>query len=66
LVAAVAKHGKGLLIELAKHYKAIGGKKAVEPIENASVPNGAKPAMSEAAPSSPAAAMAKFGKLSWS
>jgi len=66
MVAAVAKYGKGLFVELAKHYKALGGKKAIEPIENASIPSGAQPARSEAAPTSAAAAMAKSGRLSWS
>lgn len=66
LVAAVAKYGKGFITELSKHYKSLGGKKAIEPIENESIPSGAQAAKSEIPPSSPAAAMAKHGKLSWS
>lgn len=66
LVAAVAKYGKGFITELSKHYKSLGGKKAIEPIENESIPSGAQAAKSEIPPNSPAAAMAKHGKLSWS
>jgi len=65
LVAAVAKYGKQFLIEYAKHYKAIGSKKAIDPIENPSAPNKSTPAQSEVPPKSVAEAMARQGKLSW-
>ena len=38
-------------------------KKAIEPIENPSKPDKGTPASPEAAPKSPAEAMAKFGRL---
>jgi len=51
------------LKKLGDHYKTIGGKSALAPIENASVPTTAAPAASDPAPKSPAAAMAKGGKM---
>jgi hypothetical protein len=65
LVAAVAKHGKQFLIEYAKHYKSIGSKKAIDPIENPSRPNKSAPAKSDAPPKTAAEAMARNGRLSW-
>jgi hypothetical protein len=63
LVAATAKYGKQLFVELAKHYKALGSKKAIDPIENPSQPNqnSAKSAVEEQL--SEIAQMAKFGKV---
>lgn len=64
LVSAVAKHGMGLIVELAKHYKSVGSQKAVTPIENPSPigqPQSASAA--NAIPDSPAAMLAKFGRL---
>lgn len=49
--------------KLGDHYKTVGGKAAIAPIENASMPSTATPASSEQAPKSPAAAMAKQGRL---
>lgn len=63
LVAAVAKHGKQLFVELAKHYKAIGGKKAIEPIENPSTPQGVKATNTDAQNLTPAAMLAKMGRM---
>jgi hypothetical protein len=65
LVAAVAKYGKQFLVEYAKHYKAIGSKKAIDPIENPSHPTRSTPTQSEPPPKSVAEAMAKSGRLSW-
>jgi hypothetical protein len=63
LVAATAKYGKQLFVELAKHYKALGSKKAIDPIENPSQPNqnSAKSAVEEQL--SEIAQLAKFGKV---
>lgn len=49
--------------KLGDHYKTVGGKAAIAPIENASMPSTATPTSSEQAPKSPAAAMAKQGRL---
>ena len=64
LVATVNKYGVNFLKELAKHFKSIGGQKAIEPIDNAKKPDIGTPSASEAAPKSPAEAMARFGRLS--
>lgn len=64
LVATVNKYGVSFFKEMAKHFKAIGGQKAIEPIENANKPSAGTPSPSEIAPKTPAEAMAKFGRLS--
>lgn len=64
LVAAVAKHGKSFIVELAKHFKAIGSQKAIVPIENPSAAGGqASGRQQEEVPDSPIGMLAKFGKL---
>jgi hypothetical protein len=63
LVAAVAKYGKGLFDEMAKHYKALGGKATIEPIENATMPNKNNLSKSVIADDSAAAQMARSGRL---
>jgi hypothetical protein len=63
LTAAIAKYGKKFLNEYAKHYKALGGKAAIEPLENAKPPEGLIPASIDSAPKSPAEALAKFGRV---
>ena len=63
LLATVNKYGANFIKELAKHFKSVGGQKAIEPIENASKPDGGTPAKSDAPPASPAEAMARFGVL---
>lgn len=63
LVAAVAKYGKQLFVEYAKHYKAVGGKKAIEPIENPSGVQASQVVKSESANFSPAAMLAKGGRM---
>lgn len=35
LIAAVAKYGKDIFTKMSQHYKSLGGKAAIEPIENA-------------------------------
>ncbi len=64
LVAATAKYGKQLFVELAKHYKALGSKKAIDPIEN---PSQVVKTQSNVPPEpqlSEIAQMAKHGKVS--
>lgn len=63
LLATVNKYGANFIKELAKHFKSVGGQKAIEPIESASKPDGGTPAKSDAPPASPAEAMARFGVL---
>lgn len=62
LVAAFAENPGHFLKEYAKYFLALGGKKAIDPIENAKLPENGTPAKSETTPSSPAAAMAKHGR----
>lgn len=63
LVAAFAKDPEGFIRELGKHYKALGGKAALDPIENLSQPNGNNPSKTAAPPQTVAEAMAKQGIL---
>lgn len=63
LVAAVAKYGVKLFNEYAKHFKAIGGKAAIDPIESAKKPDAGTPSASEKTPTSVAEFMAKQGRL---
>jgi hypothetical protein len=63
LVAAVMKYGKTFLNKYADHYKAIGAKAIIAPIENATPPANSTPAASQAPPNSPAEAMARSGRL---
>lgn len=61
LTAAVALYGKDFLNEYAKHFKSIGGKSAIESIDNAKPPDTNTTAAAEAAPKTAAEAMAKQG-----
>lgn len=63
LTAAVAKYGKAFLNEYAKHFKALGGKAAIDPLENAKPTEGGVPVAPQAAPTTAAEAMAKQGVL---
>lgn len=62
LVSAVASDPDGFLNAYAAHHQSIGAKKALAEIENASTP-GATPSKGETTPASPAAAMAKGGRI---
>lgn len=62
MVAAFAQDSKKFLNEYAKHLKSIGAKEVIEPIENASKPEGTTPSKSEVPATSLAAAMAKSGR----
>lgn len=63
LVATILTDKKGFISEFAKHYKSLGGKSAIEPIENASKPDGSAPSPTEIIPKTPAEAMARHGVL---
>lgn len=62
LVATVAQYGEKFLDAYAKHFESLGGKKVIEPIDNASKPDNATTAKAEVNPISFAEAMAKKGK----
>lgn len=61
LIATVAKYGKKFLDAYALHYKGLGGKEVIEPIDNAKPPEGSKPSKSDSLPTSAAGLMAKQG-----
>lgn len=63
LVGTVAKYGQKFLDEYAKHWKAIGAKSAIEPIESAKKPDAGTPSASEVQPTTIAGLMAKQGRL---
>jgi hypothetical protein len=65
LVGLVATYGDKFLNAYAQHYRALGGKTVIDPIENASVPSGATPSQAQVLPDNPAAAMAKGGRVSY-
>lgn len=60
---AIAKNPKAFINSLAEHFKTIGGKKVIEPLENAKPPVSADAAKAEGTPTSAAAAMAKQGRI---
>lgn len=62
LVAAVAKYGDKFLKAYAKHYKALGGKASIDPIENAKQSDNNSTPNVNVEPKSIAEAMAKSGK----
>lgn len=62
LIAAIVNDGEQVLTRLADHYKMIGAKSAVEPIENASPPAGT-PSKGNEVPLTPAAALAQAGVI---
>jgi hypothetical protein len=63
LAGAVMKYGKSFLDAYAQHWKSLGGKSAIKPIDNAKEPDVSNPSASEVAPTSAAEAMAKQGQL---
>ncbi len=65
LVSAVAKYGKAIFTEYAKHLESVASKKHLEAIENASKPDTGVPAAAEPAPKTVAEAMARQGRASW-
>ncbi len=65
LSAAIQVYGKPFLDEYAKHYKSLGGKKIVDTLDNAKPADGTQASKSDTTPNSPAAAMAKSGKMNY-
>lgn len=63
LVAAILDNDTEFLSHYAKHFKLLGSKSAIEPIENAKPPAIGTPAKAETTDGNPAAAMAKRGRL---
>jgi hypothetical protein len=57
------KDPKSFIKKLSEHYITIGGKKIIDPIQNAKKPDSGTTSSFEAAPKTPAEAMAKQGKL---
>lgn len=63
LVATVNKYGVNFINELAKHYKSLGSKAAIEPINNARpIEGNTSSSHAEIAPKTPAEAMARLGR----
>lgn len=63
IIAGIAVYGKQFLNAYAQHFKTIGGKAAIAPIENASKPDGSSASATEVAPITVAEAMARQGRL---
>jgi hypothetical protein len=63
LVATVNKYGMSFINELVKHAKSLGGKAAIEPIDNARPNNFDNSSKSDGKPMSAAEAMARGGRL---
>ena len=63
LTAVVAKYGMKFLNEYAKHFKTIGGKSVIDPLENAKPGDNAKSSSSPLPPATAAEAMARFGHI---
>jgi len=63
LVATVNKYGEKFITELAKHYKSIGGRAAIDPIDNAKPRETRTPSSSNEEPKTIAGAMAKYGRV---
>mgnify|MGYP003333547431 FL=1 len=63
LVATVNKYGEKFITELAKHYKSLGSKAAIAPIENARPAENRNASSASPEPTTLAGAMAKYGKM---
>lgn len=61
LVAAVAKYGMQFLNEYANHYKSLGRKAVIDPIDNPKPVGPETPQSQQSAPKTPAEAMARMG-----
>lgn len=64
LVATVNKYGSKFITELAKHYKSLGSRAAIEPIDNARPSGNRMTSSSDSEPTTVAGAMARYGRLS--
>ena len=63
LVATVNKYGEKFITELAKHYKSLGSKAAIEPLENARPTEMRNTSSAAPEPTTLAGAMAKYGRF---
>lgn len=63
LVSMIAEYGMDYINALANHFKTLGGKATIAPIENATPPDGSTPSKSDVAPKTAAEAMARFGRI---
>jgi len=63
LISAIAEYGMGFMNAYAQHFKTLGGKSAIAPIENAKPPGAGAPAHAEVESTNPAAVMAKRGRI---
>jgi hypothetical protein len=63
ILVATVLHDDAFLQKFATHHQSIGAKKQLAEIENASGPNSATPSKTDALPATPAAAMAKGGRI---
>lgn len=63
LVATVNKYGDKFITELAKHYKSLGSKAAIEPIDNARPSESRNSSNASVEPTTIVGAMAKFGRM---
>lgn len=63
LVATVNKYGEKFITELAKHYKSLGSKAAIAPIDNARPVENRNASSASPEPTTLAGAMAKYGKI---
>lgn len=64
LMSTVMKYGIGFVQKAIEHGISLGQKSAIAPIDNAKLPDNAVAPVSESAPKTPAAAMAKSGVIS--
>lgn len=63
LVATVKKHGVEFIKALANHYTSLGGKKTIEPIDNAKPPKEGSKTAADQKPKTIAEAMARHGSV---
>lgn len=63
LISMIAEYGMDFMNAYASHYKTLGGKATIAPIENASQSDGSQPAKTDVAPKTAAEAMARYGTL---
>ena len=63
LVATVKKHGFDFIKALANHYTSLGGKKTIEPIDNAKPPKEGSKTAADQKPKTIAEAMARHGSV---
>lgn len=62
LISTVKTYGIDFINKLAEHYRTLGGRKIIAPIENAKQPDNTTVSPAEAAPKSLAEGMARYGR----